>query len=155
MTPLNFGLNKSDNPINGFAISQDEVEDKIFITGELAFFDTDTHRVYVMFESSTMTVTGNPKMSYWSGGSGGNGTSRCVGHSGSGGGGSGGCVQVTDDTFFPTSGVWNVVIPGRGGGSTYLEDPAGVRYAEAHRGGGGVFNGTGGAGGTGGGGGSQ
>lgn len=118
-------------------------------------FTTATHTVYVIDSTTTMTVKGAPTFSIWCGGSGGGAYGGCVGHAGTGGGGAGGLVKVIDDTATVPKGEYNVVVPGRGGGNTYLENTAtSTKYYEAIKGGFGTQN-VGGAGGCGGGGGAQ
>lgn len=156
MSPFSFGF-KSTNSVSGISIRRGRrLPPKVTFPSGTKSFDTATHRVFVLTTSTEMTVQGNPTFSYWSGGSGGSGTGGCVGHSGSGGGGAGGLSKVTDDTFAVPAGQYTINVPGKGGGDTYIQSVATLtKYAEAYRGGYGVYNGTGGSGGCGGGGGAQ
>jgi len=154
---FNFGLKTALNSVvGGFSVATGEAAiNRITFPEGTTYFETPTHKVYVITSSTTMTIEGTPTFSYWNSGAGGTSAGGCFGHAGVGGGGAGGVDQVTDDTFSLPAGEYNCVVPGKGGGNTYFEDSVtSTQYAIAYKGGGGN-QGNGGPGGCGGGGGNQ
>jgi len=154
---FNFGLKTSTNSVTGgFSVATGTaVINRITFPEGTTYFETPTHKVYVITSSTTMTIEGTPTFSYWNSGAGGTSSGGCFGHAGVGGGGAGGVDQVTDDTFSLPAGEYNCIVPGKGGGNTYFEDSVtSTQYAIAYKGGGGN-QGNGGNGGCGGGGGNQ
>lgn len=154
---FNFGLKSSTNSVTGGLTVRrgSRPINKVTFPNGTVYFQTATHKVYVLTTSTTMTIQGTPTFSYWSGGSGGGAYGGCFGHAGTGGGGAGGVNSVTDDTFSLPSGEYNVIVPGKGGGDTYIENATTLAtYCRAYGGGFGT-QGNGSPGGCGGGGGNQ